>query len=52
MKGSPFISKAQVINGGSTSAEQVVVKSSDNFHRCYSVAPVHLPDVTANKTCG
>ena len=52
MKGSPFIAKAQVINGGSTAAEDVVVKSSDNFHRCYSVAPHHLPDVTNNKTCG
>jgi len=52
MKGSPWIGKAQVINGGSTSAEDVIVKSSDNFHRCYSVAPHHLPDVTSNKTCG
>jgi hypothetical protein len=52
MKGSPFIAKAQVINGGDTTAEGVVVKSSDNFHRCYSVAPHHLPDVTNNKTCG
>lgn len=52
MKGSPWIEKAQVINGGSTSAEDVIVKSSDNFHRCYSVAPHHLPDVTNNKTCG
>jgi hypothetical protein len=51
MKGSPWIGKAQVINGGSTTAENVVVKSSDNFHRCYSVAPHHLPDVTNNKTC-
>jgi hypothetical protein len=52
MKGSPFIAKAQVINGGSTSDEHVIVESSDNFHRCYSVEPHHLPDVTDNKTCG
>lgn len=52
MKGSPFIERAQVINGGDTSAEDVIVKSSDNFHRCYSVEPHHLPDVTNNKTCG
>jgi len=51
-KGSPFIDVAQVINGGDTSKEGVVVKSSDNFHRCYSVAPHHLPDVTDNKVCG
>jgi len=52
MKGSPWIAKAQVINGGNTAAEDVVVKSSDNFHRCYSVAPHHLPDVTNGKVCG
>lgn len=52
MKGSPWIAKAQVINGGDTSAENVVVKSSDNFHRCYSVHPHHLPDVVDNKICG
>ena len=52
MKGSPFISKAQVINGGSTSNENVIVESSDNFHRILSIESAHLPGVTDNKKCG
>lgn len=49
MRGSPWVSQAQVIMGGSTADEDVTIDTFDNFHRVYVTTPHHLPQV--NNTC-
>jgi len=51
MRGSPFVAKAQVIQGGDTSWNKVTVNVFDNNHRVYSVFPHHLPEIQDWKVC-
>lgn len=48
--GAPFVNYyAQIEMAGDFDNEKISVHNDDNFHRVYSVAPVHLPQV--NNTC-
>lgn len=49
MHGSPWSQHAQKIMGGNTDAEKADIKTNDNFHRVYTIVPVHLPQV--NNKC-
>ena len=46
LRGSPWISKAQQVMGGSSGA---TIKNIDNFHQ---IATIHSPGVQNNKVCG
>lgn len=45
MRGSPWVAKAQIIQGGDLSWNKVTLNVEDNNHRCYSVFPHHLPEI-------
>merc|ERR1712151_961006 len=47
LHGSPWAEQAQKIMGGShlDDSSSVSIKTDDNFHRVYTVTPVHLPTV-------
>jgi len=45
VRGSPFVAKAQLIQGGDMSWNKVTLNVFDNNHRCYSVFPHHLPEI-------
>ncbi|KAI6653218.1 hypothetical protein LOD99_3743 [Oopsacas minuta] len=49
--GSPWSNRGQIIMGGlnATKLRNVSLQNDDNFHRVYTVTPVHLPIV--NNTC-
>lgn len=49
LRGSPWSEQAQKMMGGDIEAEKATLKTIDNFHRVYTVTPVHLPQV--NNTC-
>jgi hypothetical protein len=42
LKGSPWVQKAQELLGG---LKNITYDINDNFHRVYSVTPIHLPKV-------
>jgi len=47
LKGSPWVSEyAQRSMGGLFENPNIEVHTDDNFHRVYSVNPVHLPTIT------
>lgn len=43
LKGSPWVTQAQGMMGGTISDVGVDLYTSDNFHRVYVVTPHHLP---------
>lgn len=44
LKGSPWVEQyAQKIMGGDLENKNVKISTEDNFHRVYTVNPVHLP---------
>jgi len=49
MQGAPWSEKAQKIMGGKLSDKGADISTQDNFHRVYTVTPVHLPQI--NNSC-
>jgi len=49
MRGSPWVTDAQLIMGGKISDKGVSLYTFDNFHRVYVSTPHHLPQI--NNTC-
>uniref|UniRef100_A0A7M5V257 Alpha/beta hydrolase n=1 Tax=Clytia hemisphaerica TaxID=252671 RepID=A0A7M5V257_9CNID len=49
MRGSKWVPYAQRIMGGDLTAYNAAIITQDNFHRVYTINPVHLPQI--NNTC-
>lgn len=50
LQGSPWSEYAQKIMGGNLADKNADITTQDNFHRVYTVTPVHLPQI--NNSCG
>lgn len=49
LQGSKWSERAQAIMGGDISDKHAKIVTQDNFHRVYTVTPIHLPQI--NNTC-
>lgn len=45
LKGSKWSAEAQKIMGGNIKDKHATIETQDNFHRVYTVTPVHLPEI-------
>lgn len=49
LQGAPWSAQAQKIMGGKISDKNADITTLDNFHRVYTISPVHLPQI--NNSC-
>ena len=49
LQGSAWSEQAQILMGGDIADKGASIKPQDNFHRVYTVTPVHLPQI--NNSC-